>query len=222
MLNSILEYPISGYLKVWRLGLETNYFLYGIKKLFVFHLRAIAVIMCLSSINAQAGRLDDIEDQLDEMEFQQEMREIRRLIEERNRQTYSQQQSPQVNKFNPRDFWLKRYTQIFNNGTYILYVDDAKLRAPQDYDQLTKENPKYVDYFIEYLQPQPNNNKTKFFTYVNGKTYIYCKTNKFRHHGDQVFFDGAFKGLGINRGDYFKRENIKGQIYEDFLHYVCR
>ena len=222
MLNSILEYPISGYLMVRRLWLETNYFQYGIKKLFVFHLRAIAVIMCLSSINAQAGRLDDIQDQLDEMEFQQEMREIRRLIEERNRQTYSQQQSPQVNKFNPRDVWLKGYTQTFNNGTYILYVDDEALRVPQDFDSYTKEKPKRLDYFIEFLQPQPNENKTKYFTYVNGRADIYCKTNKVRHYGDQVFFDGAFKGLGINRGDYFKYENIKGLIYEIFLPYVCR
>jgi len=224
MLNSILEYPISGYLIVWGLGLGTNYFQYRIKKLFVFHLRAIAVIMCLLSINAQAGRLDDIQDQLDEMEFQQEMRDIRRLIEERNRQTYSQQQSPQVNKFNPRDVWLKGYTQIFNNGTFILYVNDEALRVPQDYDQFTREKPKHVLYYIEFLQPQPlpSSSTAKFFTYVHGQSYIYCKSNKIRSIGDQGLKDGAFKGIGINRGDYFNYENIKGQIFVNFLPYVCR
>ena len=221
MLNSILEYPISGYLMVRRLGLGTNYFQYRIKKLFVFHLRVIAVIMCLSSINAEAGRLDDIEDQLDEMEFQQEMRDMRRLIEERNRQTYSQQQSPQVKKFNPRDVWLEGYTQTFNNGKYILYVNDEELRVPQDYDSHTKERPKRLDFYIEYLQPQPNVNKTKFFTFVKGGSYIYCKSNKYRTV-DQFFLDGSFKVLGYARGDYFKYENIKGFFYENFLPYVCR
>ena len=208
---------------VRRLGLGTNYFQYRIKKLFVFHLRVIAVIMCLWSINAEAGRLDDIEDQLDEMEFQQEMRDIRRLIEERNRQTYSQQQSPQVNKFNPRDVWLKGYTQIFNNGTYILYVDDEALRMPQDFDSYTKEKPKHVLYFIEFLQlqQQPNESRAKFFKYVHGQSYIYCRSNKVRNIGGQGLLDEAFKALAYVNLSY-KYENIKGQIFVNFLPYVCR
>ena len=123
-------------------------------------------INCYSQSNRQ--RLEDIEDKLDMMEYEQAVRDSQRIRNQLN--NYGASKSTET----PLQTRLRigQYSRIFKNENLSIYIQDSAI-----VNLGTKESPQIVYSFIyEFYKPMYVDNKTYFV--IEGRGTMYCSQKK--------------------------------------------
>lgn len=116
----------------------------------------VFIFFCHSVFSTQ---LDDIQDSLDELEFQQ----YQRNLNESSRQIFTQPNSNNKNKSNKYDYIKERkFNLIYENNDFKSYVQDTSISKSNNSEI-------YFSFLVNFSKPQFFNTKTFFSFEGNGK-----------------------------------------------------
>lgn len=131
---------------------------------------ALTIFFLIAPSFAQTNRqiLEDIQDQLDFMEFERAMGDI-----QKKREQSDSNRSPKLSE-SPLQMRVRvsEFSRIFKNENVSIYIRDSSIE-----NMGTKENPIVSYLFIyEFYKPQYINDKTFFL--IEGSATMYCKQRR--------------------------------------------